>query len=114
MLVAYGTCARLCREAADILRSEGLPVGLMRPITLWPFPTKQLLAGLKTAEQILVVELSAGQMIQDVRLSISDRLPIEFLGRMGGEAPSVKELVAVARKLVPGAGRKTTAGGKRR
>jgi 2-oxoglutarate ferredoxin oxidoreductase subunit alpha len=100
VMVAYGTCARLCREAADILRRDGLPVGMVRPITLWPFPAKRLLAGLKKAQRILVVEMSAGQMIEDVRLSTSDRLPIDFLGRMGGEAPSVKEVVATARKLL--------------
>jgi 2-oxoglutarate ferredoxin oxidoreductase subunit alpha len=114
VLVAYGTCARLCREAADILRGDGLPVGLVRPITLWPFPAKRLLAALKQARQILVVEMSAGQMIEDVRLSTSDRWPVGFLGRTGGEAPSVKELVAAARKLLRVPRRKGAAGGKSR
>ena len=100
VFVAYGTCARLCREASDILREEGLKAGLFRPITLWPFPAKKLQAALKKARQIVVVELSAGQLIEDVRLSASDRLPIEFVGYMGGEAPSVKELVALGRKLL--------------
>ena len=86
---------RLCREAADILRDEGLKVGLFRPITLWPFPSEEAARGLKNAKQIVVVEVSAGQLIQDVRLTASDRLPIEFVGYMGGEAPSVKELVAL-------------------
>ena len=73
---------------------------MFRPITLWPFPAKKLQAALKKARRIVVVELSAGQLIEDVRLSASDRLPIEFVGYMGGEAPSVKELVALGRKLL--------------
>jgi 2-oxoglutarate/2-oxoacid ferredoxin oxidoreductase subunit alpha len=100
VFVAYGTCARLCREASDLLREEGLKAGLFRPITLWPFPAKKMQAALKKARQIVVVELSAGQLIEDVRLSAADRLPIEFVGYMGGEAPSVKELVALGRKLL--------------
>jgi 2-oxoglutarate/2-oxoacid ferredoxin oxidoreductase subunit alpha len=100
MFAAYGTGARLCREAVDTLRDEGCKAGLIRPITLWPFPYKKFDAALKKAKRILVVELSAGQMIEDVRLSTSDRLPIDFIGRMGGEAPSLKELIAAARKLL--------------
>lgn len=100
VFVAYGACARLCREVTDILREEGLKIGLFRPITLWPFPTKKLQAALKKAKRIVVVELSAGQLIQDVQLSSENRLPIEFVGYMGGEAPSIKELVALGRKLL--------------
>jgi 2-oxoglutarate ferredoxin oxidoreductase subunit alpha len=100
VFVAYGTCARLCREASDILRDEGLKPGLFRPITLWPFPAAKLRAALKKAKQIVVVEMSAGQLIEDVRLAAAERLPIEFVGRMGGEAPSVKELVVLGRKLL--------------
>ncbi len=100
VFAAYGTCARLCREAAETLREEGLKVGVFRPITLWPFPVKKLQAALPKAKRIVVVELSAGQMIEDVRLATSDRLPIEFVGYMGGLAPSVKELVALGRKLL--------------
>lgn len=113
VFVAYGTCARLCREAADILREEGLNVGLFRPITLWPFPAKKLQAALKNARQVAVVEMSAGQLIQDVQLSSANSLPIEFIGRMGGEAPSVKELVAFGRKLLQKPRRKTASQGKR-
>jgi 2-oxoglutarate/2-oxoacid ferredoxin oxidoreductase subunit alpha len=100
VFVAYGTCARLCREACDLLRDEGLKAGAFRPITLWPFPNKKLQGALKKAKRIVVVEMSAGQMIDDVRLATSDRLPIEFRGYTGGEAPSVKELVSLGRKLL--------------
>ena len=80
VMVAYGTCARLCREAADILREEGLPVGLVRPITLWPFPAKRLLAGLKNAHSgFWWSRSSAGQMIEERppehRRPAADRLP---------------------------------------
>ena len=80
VFVGYGTCARLCREATDMLRDEGLKAGLFRPITLWPFPAKKLTASLKKAKTLVVVELSAGQMVQDVRLAVADRWPIEFVG----------------------------------
>jgi 2-oxoglutarate/2-oxoacid ferredoxin oxidoreductase subunit alpha len=100
LFVAYGTCARLCREAVDLLRDEELKAGMFRPITLWPFPGKKLQNALKKAKRMAVIELSAGQMIDDVRLAVADRLLIEFVGRMGGEAPSVKELVALGRKLL--------------
>jgi 2-oxoglutarate/2-oxoacid ferredoxin oxidoreductase subunit alpha len=100
VFVAYGTCARLCREAADTLRAEGLKAGMVRPITLWPFPSKRLQAAAKKARHVVVVEMSAGQMLDDVRLALDDHVPIEFVGRMGGEAPTVKELVALGRKLL--------------
>lgn len=100
VFVAYGACARLCREASDILREEGLKIGLFRPITLWPFPAKKLRSSIKKARRIVVVELSAGQLIEDVRLSTSDRLPIELVGYMGGMAPTIKDLVALGRKLL--------------
>ena len=105
VFAAYGTCARLCREAVDALRDEGLKAGMFRPITLWPFPSKKLQNAVKKAKRVVVVEMSAGQMIDDVRLALADRVPIEFVGRMGGEAPSVKELVALGRKFLGKKGR---------
>ncbi len=100
LFIAYGTCARLCREAVDLLRDEELPAGSFRPITLWPFPAKLLDAAIKTVQKIVVVEMSAGQMVEDVRLAVGDRVPIEFVGRTGGESPSIKELVALGRKML--------------
>jgi 2-oxoglutarate ferredoxin oxidoreductase subunit alpha len=97
VFVAYGSSARLCREAADELREDGLKVGLVRPITLWPFPAEKLRSALKNARRIAVVELSAGQLVEDVRLNNPDQLPIEFMGYLGGEMPFVKELVAAGR-----------------
>jgi 2-oxoglutarate ferredoxin oxidoreductase subunit alpha len=100
LFTGYGTCARLCREATDILREEGLKAGMFRPVTLWPFPARKLLEAAKKARTVLVVEMSAGQMVEDVRMALSGSRPIEFLGYTGGEAPSVKELVALGRKLL--------------
>ena len=114
VFTAYGACARLCREAVDLLRDEGLKVGLLRPITLWPFPHKKLLASLKKAKTLVVTELSYGQMLEDVRLAVEGRVPIEFLGYAGGEAPSIKDLVAQGRKLLKKSSRKKASKGKRR
>jgi 2-oxoglutarate/2-oxoacid ferredoxin oxidoreductase subunit alpha len=100
VFIGYGTCARLCREATDTLREEGLKVGLFRPITLWPFPNRKLLAAIKKARKLVVCEMSAGQMIDDVRIAVANEWPIEFLGYTGGEAPSVKQLVALGRKML--------------
>jgi 2-oxoglutarate ferredoxin oxidoreductase subunit alpha len=100
LFVGYGTCARLCREATDLLRDEGLKAGLFRPITLWPFPAEKLLDAMTRARTLLVVEMSAGQMVEDVRMAVSGSRPVEFLGYTGGDAPSVKELVALGRKLL--------------
>ena len=100
VFAAYGTCARLCREAVDLLRDEGLKAGMFRPITLWPFPSKKLQGAVKKARRVVVVEMSAGQMLDDVRLSLADCVPIDFVGRLGGYAPSVKELVALGRKIL--------------
>jgi len=105
VFAAYGTCARLCREAVHLLRDGGLKAGMFRPITLWPYPSKKLQAAVKKAKRVVVVEMSAGQMIDDVRLALADHVPIDFVGRMGGEAPSVKELVALGRKLLGKKGR---------
>ena len=85
VFVAYGTCARLCREAVDLLRDEGLRAGMFRPITLWPFPSKKLQTAVKKAKRVVVVEMSAGQMIEDVRLALAigaDRIRRPY-GRRG-------------------------------
>jgi 2-oxoglutarate/2-oxoacid ferredoxin oxidoreductase subunit alpha len=98
VFVAYGTCARLCREAVDLLRDHGLKAGMVRPITLWPYPAKKLQEATKKAKRVVVVEMSTGQMVQDVRLALGDRVPIDLIARTGGEAPSVKDLVALGRR----------------
>ena len=105
VFVAYGTCARLCREAVALLRDEGLEGRHVPPDHALAVPEQELQSAVKKAKRVVVVELSAGQMIDDVRLALADRVPIEFVGRMGGEASSVKELVALGRKFLGKKGR---------
>ena len=101
-VVAYGTAARVAYTALQQLRAEGLRVGLFRPITLYPFPEAALrdLAGRVRA--LLVVELSLGQMVEDVRLAAAGRCPVEFYGRSGGIIATPEEVVGALRKLAAG------------
>ncbi len=92
MLVAYGTSARLGGGAVSLARKEGIPVGMLRPITLWPFPTKAIESYLRRVKAVLVVELSAGQMLEDVRLAVDGRVPVHFLGRVGGGVPAIADV----------------------
>lgn len=98
-IVAYGTAARVARGAMAHAREEGLRVGLLRPITLWPFPTEAIAELAGRVRGLLVVELSAGQMVEDVRLAVEGRCPVAFHGRMGGMVPSPDEVVAELRAL---------------
>ncbi|HEX6140953.1 MAG TPA: 3-methyl-2-oxobutanoate dehydrogenase subunit VorB [Candidatus Limnocylindria bacterium] len=101
-IVAYGTAARVARTAVTLARAEGMPVGLFRPISLWPFPELALADLSRRLQGILVVELSAGQMVEDVRLAVEGRCPVEFLGRTGGMVPSPDEVVVGLRRLACG------------
>jgi len=94
LVVGFGIVSRILRSAVDEARKQGIRVGLFRPITLWPFPSKELTAAALQAEKVVVVELSNGQMIEDVRLALEGQRPIEFYGRVGGNVPSVEELLA--------------------
>lgn len=93
LFVAYGLCARICHKAMDIAREKGIKVGLLRPITLWPFPEQRLneLAG--RVKQMLSVELNTGQMVQDVKLAVNGKVPVHFYGRLGGMVPTPEEIV---------------------
>ena len=93
VIVAYGTAARVARTAIARARDDGLRVGLFRPITLWPFPSAALAEAAGRARGVLVVELSAGQMVEDVRLAIEGRMPVAFEGRTGGMVPMPSEVV---------------------
>ena len=99
VLVAYGTTSRIARSAMRKCRERGIRVGLLRPITLWPFPEEALRATLKTAKHYLVLELSLGQMVDDVRLAVNGAAPVDFYGRSGGMVPSVSEIVAQIEKI---------------
>ena len=93
LLVAYGTSARICQKAVQLLRSEGLKVGLLRPITLFPFPTKKLAVLAKMVKGMMAVEMSAGQMVEDVMLAVNGVVPVKHFGRMGGIVPTPEEVV---------------------
>jgi pyruvate/2-oxoacid:ferredoxin oxidoreductase alpha subunit len=94
LVVGYGIVSRVLRSAVDEARKKGIKVGLFRPITLWPFPSGQLAKTALHVEKLLVVELSNGQMVEDVKLTIEGRRPVEFYGRVGGNVPGVEELLA--------------------
>jgi 2-oxoglutarate ferredoxin oxidoreductase subunit alpha len=92
VVVAYGTAARIAKGAIKRLRKEDLKIGMLRPITLWPFPAKALLKAAKSIHEFFVFEMSAGQMVEDVKLSLGDKGRIHFYGRPGGVVPSPVEL----------------------
>ena len=105
LLVAYGASARISRSAVDLARKEGIKTGLLRPVTLWPYPVRELTAAARTAKQVLVVELCLGQMVDDVRLALNCRLPVQFYGRTGGMIPSPADILAEIRKIDGGESR---------
>jgi pyruvate/2-oxoacid:ferredoxin oxidoreductase alpha subunit len=92
LLVGYGITSRILRSAVELARAEGQRVGLFRPITVWPFPSEALVKAASRVRKVLVVELSNGQMVDDVRLSLNGKVPIDFYGRAGGNVPSVEEI----------------------
>jgi len=101
IIVSFGSAARIGEKAVEIAREQGIKAGLFRPITLWPFPSKQLHEIAKGKRGILVSEINAGQMVEDVRLAINGELPVEHFGRLGGIVPEPEEIVNVLKeKLV--------------
>ncbi|SHJ30326.1 3-methyl-2-oxobutanoate dehydrogenase subunit VorB [Desulfofundulus thermosubterraneus] len=104
VLVAFGTAARICKAVVDRCREEGLAVGLIRPITLWPFPQKAFEPVIEEAERFLVVEMNLGQMVEDVRLTVNGRRPVHFYGRCGGMLPVAADVVREVKKLYGGEG----------
>lgn len=103
LIVAYGTSARISQKAVDLLRAEGIKVGLLRPITLFPFPSKPIAELANRVKGILAVEMSAGQMIEDVRLAVGCKVKAEHFGRMGGIIPSPSQVVeAMHQKIIGG------------
>lgn len=99
LVVAFGICARVARTAVDNLRETGQRVGLFRPVTPWPFPEVALRAAAADVKSVLAVELNAGQMVQDVRLTLPGR-SVRFYGRMGGVAVSATEIEAEVRRIL--------------
>lgn len=107
VVAAYGISARIARGAVRMARGKGVAVGLIRPITLWPFPKQPFLAIAKSARRMLVVEMSHGQFIEDVKLAMNCALPVDFLGKGGGWYPTeeiiLEKIEAMARELVSAA-----------
>ena len=93
LIVAFGSIARICDKAMEDARKEGHKVGLIRPITLWPFPDDAIREAAKNVKGILCVEINAGQMIEDVRLAVNDSVPVRHFGRLGGIVPSPAEVL---------------------
>jgi len=103
IFVAYGTSARICQKSIDLARAKGLKVGLLRPITLFPFPKNEIISLASRVKGILSVELSAGQMVEDIRLSVVGKCPVEHFGRFGGIMPSPEEVLeALEQKIIGG------------
>jgi 2-oxoglutarate ferredoxin oxidoreductase subunit alpha len=100
LLVAFGSSARICLKTIDLARQEGLKVGLLRPITLWPFPAKVLHACGGRVKGMLTVELNAGQMVEDVRLAVNGQIPVAHYGRMGGIVPTPEGVLAALKEKV--------------
>jgi len=104
LLIAYGTSARICREIVHRPAHEAPTLGLLRPITLWPFPSEAIRKHAESAKAVLVVEMSSGQMVEDVRLALNGSHPVEFLGHMGGRVPSGDEIDVKLARLWDGLG----------
>ena len=102
VLVAYGITSRICKTAIAAARAKGIKVGLLRPITLYPYPKKPLRALADTAEHFLVVELNMGQMVDDVKVATECKKPVTFFGRTGGVIPSPAEVLAEIEKIAGG------------
>ena len=103
VVTAYGATARVAKSAVNMAREQGIKAGLIRPVTLWPFPVKQMNEGSKNAHTLLCVEMSMGQMIDDVKLAINCSKPVEFYGRTGGVIPKPSEILDEIKKYVGGA-----------
>ena len=101
IIVAFGSASRIAEKSMETARKQGIKVGLFRPITLWPFPEKELQKAAKGKRGILVAEINAGQMIQDVKIALGNSVPVEHFGRLGGIVPDPEEIVhAIQTKLM--------------
>jgi len=108
VVVAYGVAARIVRGAVERARREGIKVGWIRPITLWPFPTEQISRAAEDFKIFLTVEMSCGQMVEDVKLAVAGKAPVLFYGRPGGGVPTVEQILEKIKNLtIPAKKRKT-------
>ncbi|NLF79594.1 MAG: 3-methyl-2-oxobutanoate dehydrogenase subunit beta, partial [Clostridia bacterium] len=101
IIIAYGTISRVCRSAIDELTDMGVKAGLIRPITLWPFPNAAIasIVSQPSVKKVLAVEISAGQMVEDVRLAVNGRKEVAFLGYPGSRIATVEEIIAKVKAL---------------
>jgi len=99
VVVAYGVAARIVSSAVERAREEGIKVGWIRPITLWPFPMEQINRAADELRIFLTVEMSCGQMVEDVKMAVAGKVPVVFYGRAGGAVPSVEEVLEQIRQL---------------
>jgi 2-oxoglutarate ferredoxin oxidoreductase subunit alpha len=107
LLVAFGTVGRICQSVVREAREKGIKAGLLRPISLWPFPNERIAELAEQVESILTVEMNAGQMVEDVRLAVEGRCPVHFYGRMGGVIPLSDDILPQLERLVAEPGRES-------
>lgn len=100
LIVAFGSAARIAENAIELAKEDGLKVALFRPITLWPFPEKELREAIKGKKDLLVVEINAGQMVEDVRLAVGDRIKVNQFGRLGGIVPEPDEIIKALEEMI--------------
>ena len=99
ILVAFGIVSRTAKSAMKQLRSSGIKAGFIRPITLWPFPEKVVSENAKPGRKFLVIEMNMGQMVEDVRLAVNGKCPVEFMGKPGGGIISVEEIISKSKSI---------------
>jgi 2-oxoglutarate ferredoxin oxidoreductase subunit alpha len=102
LIVAYGSSARICQKTVELAREKGIKVGLLRPITLYPYPAKAIQELVPQLKSILAVEMSTGQMIEDVLLAVNGKIPAKHYGRAGGMIPSPEEVLTALENLIGG------------
>jgi 2-oxoglutarate ferredoxin oxidoreductase subunit alpha len=100
IVVAYGTTARIVKTVIDMAKKDGIKVGLFRPITLWPFPYKRLSELSSNVKNVLTVEMSYGQMVEDVKLAVEGKADTPFFGRSAGVVPTPAEILEAIKKIV--------------
>ena len=99
IVTAYGSVARLAKAAVDSARGQGIKAGLFRPVTLWPFPVQEINEACRNAKRVLCVEMSMGQMIEDVKIALDCRIPVDFYGRTGGVIPKPSAILEQIKTL---------------
>lgn len=100
LIVAYGSIARISQKAVEMARKEGIKIGILRPITLWPFPYAEVKRLAERTKGVLTVEINAGQMVEDVRLAVDGAVKVEHFGRLGGIVPTPDEILEAFKQKI--------------